>query len=249
MPSRIVVSRSEIVTLNQLNADIISCQRCPRLLSYCAEIARVRRRAHINFEYWARPVPSFGDPEARVWILGLAPAAHGSNRTGRPFTGDGPRSLLYPVLHSVGFASQADSIDSNDGLKLTDLWVSAVVRCAPPQNKPTTEEIRNCASWLDAELRLLTSCHVVVCLGKIAFDAFLSSALRAEIIPAKRGFNFTHGAEYKLTNGLHLLASYHPSLQNTNTGRLTRTMFENIFKRARELAGISPFKTKSESPV
>ena len=237
MPSRIVVKSAEIKTLNELNAAIIDCERCPRLRSYCAEIGRVRRRAHVEFEYWARPVPSFGDPQARVWVLGLAPAAHGSNRTGRPFTGDGPRSVLYPTLYETGFGSQPESIDRNDGLKLTDLWVSAVGRCAPPQNKPTPEELCNCAQWLDAELRLLSNCRVVVCLGKIAFDAFLSSAVRAEIIAAKRGFNFTHGAEYKLLNGQQLLASYHPSLQNTNTGRLTRAMFVEVFERARELAG------------
>jgi uracil-DNA glycosylase family 4 len=237
MPSRIVVKSAEFKTLNQLNAAIIDCDRCLRLRSYCAEIGRVRRRAHADFEYWARPVPSFGDPEASVWVLGLAPAAHGSNRTGRPFTGDGPRSVLYPTLYKTGFASQPDSIDRYDGMKLTGLWVSAVGRCAPPVNKPTPEELRNCSPWLDAELRLLKNCSVVVALGKIAFDAFLSAVLRAKIIPAKSGFKFAHGAEYKLPNGQHLLASYHPSLQNTNTGRLTLPMFENIFIRAREVAG------------
>lgn len=246
MPSRIVVKSAEFKTLNELNAAIIECEHCPRLRSYCAEIARVRRRAHAEFEYWARPVPSFGDPDARVWVLGLAPAAHGSNRTGRPFTGDGPRSVLYPTLYKTGFASQPDSIDRHDGMKLTDLWVSAVGRCAPPQNKPTPEELRNCAPWLDAELRLLSNCRVIVVLGKIAFDAFLSAAARAGIVPNKRGFNFTHGAEYNLPNGQFLLASYHPSLQNTNTGRLTLPMFENIFKRARDLVVIAASKTKLE---
>jgi uracil-DNA glycosylase len=243
MPPRIVAIGAEFNTLKQLNAAIIDCDRCPRLRSYCAYMGRVRRRAHANFEYWARPVPSFGDPEARVWVLGLAPAAHGSNRTGRPFTGDGPRSVLYPTLYKTGFASQPDSIDRSDGMKLADLWVSAVGRCAPPENKPTPEELRNCASWLDAELRLLSNCRVVVVLGKIAFDAFLSAAFRAEMIPSKRGFKFVHAAEYKLANGQFLLASYHPSLQNTNTGRLTLPMFENIFKRARELAGIANSNT------
>jgi uracil-DNA glycosylase family 4 len=236
MPSRNVAKHARVENLSQLNSEVTGCERCPRLRSYCAEIARVKRRAHIEFEYWARPVPSFGDPEARLWVLGLAPAAHGSNRTGRPFTGDGPRSILYPVLHRTGFASQAESIDRNDGMKLTDLWVGAVVRCAPPDNKPTPEEIRNCGPWLDAELGLLKNCRVVVCLGKIAFDAFLASAMRTGVIEARRGYEFGHGAEYRLPNGMALLASYHPSLQNTNTGRLTPKMFEEIFKRARKLA-------------
>ena len=224
--------------LDALNSRIVACERCQRLRGHCAEVARVRRRAYADWEYWGRPVPSFGDPAARVLALGLAPGAHGSNRTGRPFTGDGSGDFLYPVLHEAGFASQLRSTSRDDGMKLTDLWISAVVRCAPPGNKPTPEEQRNCAPWLDEEIRLLASLRVVVCLGKIAFDGFLKHQLRAGRIAARAEFQFHHGAEYALPDGLRLLASYHPSLQNTNTGKLTRAMFLAIFMRARELAGL-----------
>ena len=225
-------------SLPVLNARIVACERCERLRSYCAEIARVRRRAYSEWEYWGKPVASFGDPGARVLVLGLAPGAHGSNRTGRPFTGDGSGDFLYPVLHEAGFASQAKALSRDDGMKLSNLWISSVVRCAPPANKPTPEEQRNCAPWLDEEIRLLPDLRVVVCLGKIAFDGFLNHQLRAGRIKARTGFIFRHGAEYPLPNGLTLLASYHPSLQNTNTGKLTRAMFLEVFNRARQLAGL-----------
>ena len=223
-------------SLATLNARIVACERCPRLRTYCAEVARVRRRAYADWEYWGKPVPSFGDPAARVMVLGLAPGAHGSNRTGRPFTGDGSGDFLFPTLHEAGFASQAKAVSRNDGMKLSDLWISAVVRCAPPANKPTIEELRNCAPWLDEEISLLPNLRVVVCLGKIAFDGFLSHLLRAGQIPARAGFTFRHGAEYALPGGLTFIASYHPSLQNTNTGKLTRPMFLAVFNRARQLA-------------
>jgi uracil-DNA glycosylase family 4 len=201
-------------------------------------VARTRRRSYAEWEYWGKPVPSFGDPEARVLMVGLAPGAHGSNRTGRPFTGDGSGEFLFPVLHEAGFASQAKATSREDGMTLRDLWVNSVGRCAPPGNKPTTEELRNCAVWLDEEIALLLKLRVVICLGKIAFDGFL--AHRARIgKPAGRGAAapaFGHGTEYKLEDGLQLLASYHPSLQNTNTGKLTRPMFLKIFERARELS-------------
>jgi uracil-DNA glycosylase family 4 len=183
-------------------------------------------------------VPSFGDPEARVLILGLAPGAHGSNRTGRMFTGDGSGDFLFPVLHEAGFASQARAVSRDDGMKLTGLWISAVVHCAPPQNKPTPGEQRNCSSWLDEEIVLLKNLRVVVCLGKIAFDGFLSHQLRAGRIASRAGLQFRHGAEYALPGGIALIASYHPSLQNTNTGKLTRAMFLAVFNRAREMAGL-----------
>ena len=176
--------------------------------------------------------------KARVLVLGLAPGAHGSNRTGRPFTGDGSGDFLYPVLHETGFASQAKAISRDDGMKLRGLWISAVVRCAPPGNKPTPQELRNCAPWLDEEILLLSKLRVVVCLGKIAFDGFLNHQLRAGKIGSRAGFQFRHGAEFALPGGLILIASYHPSLQNTNTGKLTRPMFLNVFKRAREGAGL-----------
>ena len=230
---------SSLDTRADLNAQIINCERCPRLRLYCAEIARVKRRAYLDMEYWGRPVPSFGDPMARVWIVGLAPGAHGSNRTGRPFTGDGSGDFLYPVLYDTGFASQPKAISRDDGMKLLSLWISSVVRCAPPGNKPTPGEQRNCAPWLDEEVALLRNLRVVVCLGKIAFDGFLSQQLRAGNITARSKFQFRHGAEYALPGGVTLLASYHPSLQNTNTGKLTRVMFLDIFRRARVLAGLN----------
>jgi uracil-DNA glycosylase family 4 len=229
---------SSLDTRADLNAEIINCERCPRLRLYCAEIARVKRRAYLDMEYWGRPVPSFGDPMARVWIVGLAPGAHGSNRTGRPFTGDGSGDFLYPVLYDTGFASQPKAISRDDGMKLLSLWISSVVRCAPPGNKPTPGEQRNCAPWLDEEVALLRNLRVVVCLGKIAFDGFLSQQLRAGNITARSKFQFRHGAEYALPGGVTLLASYHPSLQNTNTGKLTRVMFLDIFRRARVLSGL-----------
>lgn len=225
-------------SLAALNARIVACVRCARLRAYCAEVARVRRRAYADQEYWGRPVPSFGDPEARVLVLGLAPGAHGSNRTGRMFTGDGSGDFLYPVLHEAGFASQAKAVSRDDGMELRGMWIGAVVRCAPPGNKPAPDELRNCTPWLDEEIRLLANLRVVVCLGKIAFDGFLNHQMRTGRIAARAEFAFRHGAEYALPGGLVLLASFHPSLQNTNTGKLTRGMLLDVFRRAREAAGL-----------
>ncbi len=228
----------EARTLASLNARIVACELCPRLRAHCSEVARVRRRAYVECEYWGRPVPSFGDPTARVLALGLAPGAHGSNRTGRPFTGDGSGNFLYPVLHDAGFASQPTATSLEDGMKLSGLWITSVARCAPPGNKPTTEELRNCARWLDLEMRLLADLRVVVCLGRIAFDGLLAHEARMGMTHKRAGFVFAHGAEYKLPGGLMVIASYHPSLQNTNTGKLTRAMLLKVFKRARKLAGL-----------
>jgi uracil-DNA glycosylase family 4 len=230
------------VTLEALNARIIACNRCPRLREHCAEVARVRRRAYAEWEYWGHPVPSFGDPAARVLALGLAPGAHGSNRTGRVFTGDGSGDFLYPVLHEAGFASQPTSTSRDDGMKLTGLWISAVVRCAPPGNKPNPDELRKCAPWLNEELQLLGNLRVVVCLGRIAFNGLLTHAQRTGAVASRSMYEFRHGAEYTLSSGLHVIASFHPSLQNTNTGKLTRPMFLTIFKRARECAGLEGWK-------
>jgi uracil-DNA glycosylase family 4 len=221
--------------LDALNARIVDCNLCPRLRAYCAEVARVRRRAYAECAYWGRPVPSFGDPAARVLVLGLAPGAHGSNRSGRMFTGDGSGDFLFPTLHASGFASQPAALDCNDGLQLHDLWISAVVRCAPPANKPSPQERSNCAAWLDAEIALLANLRVVVCLGKIAFDGYLSLLRRQGQISTTAGLTFRHGSEYPLPGGITLLASYHPSLQNTNTGKLTRPMFQQIFNRSQIL--------------
>jgi uracil-DNA glycosylase family 4 len=215
---------------------VTHCDRCPRLRAHCTEIGRIKRRAYLDQEYWARPVPSFGDPAACVLVLGLAPGAHGSNRTGRPFTGDGSGNFLYSVLHDVGFASQPTSLNRDDGLRLNAMWISAVARCAPPANKPLPVELRNCAPFLDEEISLLKNLRVIVCLGKIAFDGCLAHLERTGVIPSKSGYRFAHAAEYALPNGLHLLASYHPSLQNTNTGKLTKPMLRSVFRRARKLS-------------
>ena len=219
---------------------IIACERCPRLRAYCQKIGEVRRRAYMDEIYWSRPVPGFGDPAARVLILGLAPGAHGANRTGRPFTGDGAGYFMYPVLHQLGFANQPRGVSPTDGLVLEDAWIASVVRCAPPGDKPLPQEIRNCSSHLAAEIDLLRRVQIVVCLGKIAFDGYLTHLHGREVIPRKSAYRFAHHAEYLLPNGLHLLASYHPSLRNTNTGRLDEAMFASVFLRARELAGLPP---------
>ncbi len=220
----------------ELTGRIVACELCPRLRSYCAEVARTKRRAYADWEYWGKPVPSFGDEDARVLALGLAPGAHGSNRTGRPFTGDGSGNFLFPVLHATGFASQPIATSRDDGMQLRDLWISSVVRCAPPGNKPLPQEIRNCAPFLDEEIALLRHLRVVVCLGKIGFDGYVTHLLRAGKIASRKGLVFQHGAEYAVPNGLYLLATYHPSQQNTNTGLLTTEMFQRIFERARTLA-------------
>jgi uracil-DNA glycosylase len=225
-------------TLAHLNERIVECVQCPRLRAHSCKVAREKRRAYLDWEYWGRPVPSFGDPAARVLALGLAPGAHGSNRTGRPFTGDGSGDFLYPVLYEAGFASQPAATRRDDGMKLNDLWITSAVRCAPPDNKPTPEELSNCAPWLDAEMRLLKNLRVVVCLGRIAFDGLLAHEARIGKLPSRKEFVFAHGAEYTLPTGLIAIASYHPSLQNTNTGKLTRAMFLKIFIRARRLAGL-----------
>jgi uracil-DNA glycosylase family 4 len=224
--------------LEALNRQIVACNLCPRLRAHSIEVARVRRRAYMDQEYWGRPVPSFGDPEARIAALGLAPGAHGSNRTGRPFTGDGSGDFMYPVLHDLGLATRPKATSREDGLSLRHCWIASVVRCAPPGDKPTPAEIRSCASHLTAEIAALPRVRVVVCLGKIAWDGFLAHLVAAGVIARRSPYIFSHGADYLLPNGLRLLGSYHPSLRNTNTGRLDRAMFTRIFVRARELAGL-----------
>lgn len=229
-------SASNASAIEELNARVVNCERCPRLRAYCAEVARVKRRAYLSEEYWGRPVPSFGDPMARVLILGLAPGAHGSNRTGRPFTGDGSGKFLYPVLYEAGFASQPIATSRDDGMRLHDAQITAVVRCAPPGNKPLPIEIVNCSSYLDEEIAALSRLRVVVCLGKIAFDGYVAHLIRVGVIARRGNLNFSHGAEFAMPEGRHLLATYHPSLQNTNTGKLTAAMFLKVFQRARSLA-------------
>jgi uracil-DNA glycosylase len=229
--------------LSILHKEVVSCTRCPRLVAYREQIGREKRRAYLDHEYWARPVPGFGDPHARVLILGLAPGAHGSNRTGRPFTGDASGKFMYPILHKVGFASQPNADSRDDGLKLIDCYITAAVRCAPPDNKPLPSELANCSVWLDRELALLKEVKVVVSLGKIGFDAYLNYLKRKGIVQRTSQFKFGHAAAHPMPNGLVLLASYHPSNQNTATGKLTAIMFEQVFREARKIAGaatISP---------
>lgn len=182
------------------------------------------------------PVPGFGDPNARVLILGLAPGAHGSNRTGRPFTGDASGKFMYPVLHETGFANQPNATDRDDGLKLKDLYITAAVRCAPPDNKPLPQELANCAAYLDREVAGLKNVSVIVALGRIGFDAYLNYLKRLGKLTSRKPYAFQHGAHYKMPDGKILLASYHPSNQNTQTGKLTRAMFVRIFKDAARLA-------------
>jgi uracil-DNA glycosylase len=221
--------------LAALNARVIACNRCERLRTYCTQVAETKRRAYMDCDYWGLPVPSFGDPNANAMIVGLAPGAHGSNRTGRPFTGDGSGNFLYPVLYESGFASQPRATSRDDGMRLNGLWITSVVRCAPPGNKPLPEEIANCAPYLDEEIAAFADLRVIVCLGKIGFDGVIRHMVRTGRLDRRNGFKFAHGAEYTLPDGLTLLASYHPSLQNTNTGKLTPAMFLAIFRRVREL--------------
>ena len=223
----------------QIHEAIITCELCPRLREYCRGIGETKRRAYQDQTYWARPVPGFGDPRARILILGLAPGAHGANRTGRPFTGDGSGDFMYPVLHELGLASKPAAISRDDGLKLRKIWIGSVVRCAPPGDKPTPQEIRNCSPHLTAELAALPKVRVVVCLGKIAWDGYLAHLLGQGVIARRSAFTFRHGAEYPLPNKITLLGSYHPSLRNTNTGRLNRPMFARVFLRALELSGLA----------
>jgi uracil-DNA glycosylase len=224
-------------TLAVLNEMIADCTTCARLVSYRRAIARARRRQFMDWTYWGRPVPGFGDPNARLYVLGLAPAAHGGNRTGRVFTGDRSGDWLYEALHRYRFANQASSTHRNDGLALTDCYIGASVRCAPPGNKPAPDEFENCRRFLRDELTLLKRKRVIVTLGKIAFDQYLKVChLEGYAVPSPLP-TFGHGVLYRLPWGVTLLGSYHPSQQNTFTGKLTRPMFHAIFARARREIG------------
>ncbi len=225
--------------LTILNREVVACTRCPRLVAYREQVAREKRRAYRECQYWGKPVPGFGDPEARVLIMGLAPGAHGSNRTGRPFTGDASGKFMYPVLYDTGFANQPGATDLNDGLKLKNLYITAAVRCAPPDNKPLPQELAECSTFLtflDREIAGLRNLRVIVALGKIGFDAYLNYVKRRGLIASKKTYIFKHGVSYRLPDGKTLLASYHPSNQNTQTGKLTRKMFVEIFQQAAKLA-------------
>jgi uracil-DNA glycosylase family 4 len=223
------------VTLADLNAAIPACTRCPRLRAYCLHVAATKKKEFRDWRYWGLPVPGFGDPAARLLIVGLAPAAHGANRTGRMFTGDSSGNWLYDALFRHGFANQPESITRDDRLQLLNCYISASARCAPPDNKPTLEELANCRPYLEAELTLLTRVRVVVVLGRIAWENYLKAAgWWQRLLPRDRP-PFGHGREHRLPTGVTLLSSFHPSRQNTNTGKLTREMWCAIFRRAGEL--------------
>lgn len=220
--------------LKILNREIIACVRCPRLVAYRAEVGRVKRRAYRDWDYWAKPVPGFGDPLARLLLIGLAPGAHGANRTGRMFTGDSSGDFLYKVLYATGFASQPTSISRDDGLELRDAYISAVARCAPPGNKLALDEIRNCRPYLVRDLELLHQVQVVVALGRIAFDAYLGILRDQGKIARRSAFVFGHNAVYETGPGQpRLIGSYHPSQQNTSTRKLTEAMLRAVLENAR----------------
>ncbi len=222
--------------LEVLDRKVIACKKCPRLIAYCQEVARVKRRAYQDWEYWGKPVPSFGDPGAQLLIVGLAPGAHGANRTGRMFTGDKSGEWLYRAMFETGFASQAESTSREDGLRLIDARIVAAAHCAPPDNQPLPEELRNCRGWLERELDLLREVRVVLCLGRIAAEAYLGVLQSRGQIGSRAAFAFGHGAVHALGAGLPvLITSYHPSQQNTSTGRLTREMLRGVFETARSL--------------
>ena len=220
-------------TLAAVESAVIACTRCPRLVTHREAVALEKKRAYREWEYWGRPVPGFGDPTARLVIVGLAPAAHGANRTGRMFTGDSSGDWLYEALHRFGFANQPLSVSRDDGLTLADCYITAAARCAPPGNRPTQAELDACQNFLTAELGLLRQASVILVLGHIAHRQYLrASGWWDRLTPSERP-RFAHAAVHTLPEGVRLLASYHPSRQNTNTGRLTRAMWHGVFRRAR----------------
>jgi uracil-DNA glycosylase len=218
-----------VQNLELLNKEIIACRKCPRLVAWREEVARVKRKAYRDQEYWGRPVPGFGDPKAKILVVGLAPGAHGSNRTGRAFTGDASGGFMYPALYRAGLANQPAAESRSDGLALKDLYIVASARCVPPDNKPTPEELNNCQPYLERELKILKP-KVIVCLGRIAFERMLKIyAVR------NSAWKFGHGALYQFDDGTWILCSFHPSQQNTQTGKLTVKMFDEIWVKAKSL--------------
>ena len=216
--------------LNVLHTDVTTCTLCERLRTYCTDVAQTKRRAFADQTYWGKPVAGFGDPAASLWIIGLAPAAHGANRTGRVFTGDRSGDFLFAALHRTGYANQPHSLHRDDGLALTDCYISATARCAPPANKPLPTEVANCSRYLDREWTLLRNKRRILALGKIAWDASLALATRNGIPPFQSRPDFGHGAVVELTPSLQLIGSYHVSQQNTFTGRLTEAMFDSVLR-------------------
>jgi uracil-DNA glycosylase family 4 len=229
-PGRLAASRPD--SLARVAEDVVACERCPRLRRWCREVARERVRRFADQEYWGRPVPGFGDPEAGLLVVGLAPAAHGGNRTGRVFTGDRSGDFLFAALHRAGFASQPESLSRDDGLRLRGAYVAPVARCAPPANRPLPEEVARCREYLAREWALLTRVRAVLVLGRIAMDGFLAM-LRETGRPVPRGLAFAHGASHDLGGGVRLFCSYHVSQQNTFTGRLTPESFSAVLSAAK----------------
>ncbi len=219
--------------ITSLNASIAACRKCPRLVEWREQVAREKVKRFSDQTYWGKPVPGFGDPKARLLIVGLAPAAHGANRTGRMFTGDRSGEWLYRALHKFGFSNVENSLSADDGLTLTDCYITAVARCAPPQNKLLAEEIANCRPYLLEELSILSEIRIVIALGKLAFDRTIGALKETGKVHFRKTPRFAHGGVVKVNDRLTLLASYHPSQQNTFTGRLTRPMFESVFKAAK----------------
>jgi uracil-DNA glycosylase len=222
-------------SLEVLRENIIRCRACPRLVDWRETVAAAKRKQYLTWEYWGKPVPGFGDENARLVIVGLAPAAHGANRTGRMFTGDKSGDWLYGALHKFGFANQPKSVDRDDGLELRNCYITASVRCAPPGNKPSREEFENCKPFLLDELRLLRNVRVMIALGKIAFDTVIDCSRLLGWNSFMRKPKFGHGDQVKISENLYLIASYHPSQQNTFTGKLTRPMFHRVFRKAKGL--------------
>jgi uracil-DNA glycosylase family 4 len=226
------------VTLEDINFELLSCRRCERLVAWREQVAKTKRRAYRDWEYWGKPVPGFGDPNAKVFVIGLAPGAHGSNRTGRQFTGDASGDFLYPALYRAGFASQPVSSSCLDGLKLSNLYITPICRCVPPSNKPSMDEILNCQPYLESELDLIRP-KILVALGRISFETILrilaASKTRMSSFPDRGTIRFSHNATYQISKDQWLLASYHPSRQNTQTGRLTKEMFDLFWRTVREL--------------
>jgi uracil-DNA glycosylase len=219
--------------IETLRVSVTHCRKCPRLVRHRERTAKQKKRQFMDWTYWGRPVPSFGDPHARLLLIGLAPAAHGGNRTGRIFTGDRSGDWLFRALYKSGFSNQATSTHRGDGLKLNNCYVTAVIHCAPPENKPTRQEIINCQPFLLEELNLLKRLRVVVALGRIAFDNYLNAYRKLGGSPRSPRPSFGHGKVYRMDPQITLIASYHPSQQNTLTGRLTQPMFQSIFAKAR----------------
>ena len=222
-----------MVSIETVRAGIVACERCPRLRAWCHLVAEQKKREFSDWTYWGRPVPGFGDPWARLLIVGLAPAAHGGNRTGRVFTGDSSGDWLYEALHRFGFANQPSALSRDDGLRLRDCYVTAAARCAPPGNRPTREELERCRHWLERELALLPRIRVVIALGGIAREAWLRAAGWWDRLSPRERPAFGHGAVTTLPDATVFITSYHPSRQNTNTGRLTRAMWYESFREAR----------------